>query len=96
MKTSGIQEIPIFSVVKPYDDDDMRIYASDLKAADVGKEWKTQNQACCSDHLCTWTETFKVVYKDDDGVAVLYRCDMVQGRDYYHDDHIELVWVDLH
>ena len=96
MKVNTIKEQPVFTVDKPYLGDDLEIYASDLKAAEVGKEWHTENQDCYPNRTCTWSESYKVVYKDDNGVAVLYHYDEATGRDYHQDEHNELIWVELH
>lgn len=96
MEANTIKEHPIFSVDKLYPGDDLRIYAADLKAAEVGKEWRTEKQDRYPNATCTWYESYKVVYKDDNGVAVLYHYDEATGRDYYQNEHNELFWVELH
>lgn len=41
MNTRTITEQPLLCVEKPYEGDDLEIYASDLKAASVGQKWET-------------------------------------------------------
>ena len=95
MQTRTIIEQPLLTVTKPYDGDDLKIYAADLKAAEVGKAWTTENQDRYPNSTCVWTESFTVVYKDEHGVAVLYRCEEASGLDYYQPEETELIWVEL-
>lgn len=95
METRTITEQPLLCVEKPYEGDDLKIYAADLKAAEVGTKWKTENQDRYPNSTCVWVESFTVVYKDGDGVAVLYRCEEACGLDYYHAEETELIWVEL-
>ena len=46
-------------------------------------------------YLCMDRESFTVVYKDANGVAVLYRCEEASGIDYYQPEETELIWVEL-
>ena len=97
MKTITIMENPIFTVNKPYEGDDLEIYASDLKSAEVGKVWETENQDCYPNRTTVWTESFTVVYKDEKGVAVLYRSEEAgDGFNYYQPEEVEIIWVELH
>ena len=43
MKTRTIKEEPILTVRKPYNGYDLEIFAADLKVAEVGKKWETEN-----------------------------------------------------
>ena len=95
MNTRTITEQPLLSIEKPYEGDDLKIYAADLKAAEVGTNWETQNQDRYPNSTCVWTESFTVVYKDDNGAAVLYRSEEASGLDYYHAEETELIWVEL-
>ncbi|MGN1120641.1 MAG: hypothetical protein ACI4Q4_09805 [Oscillospiraceae bacterium] len=91
MNLGIIHEEPLLSVIKPYDGDDLMIYAADLKAAEVGKSWETETQDQYPNRTETWVESFTVVYKDNHGVAVLHR------REYCNEpDDVMLVWVELH
>ena len=95
METRTITEQPLLWVEKPYEGDDLKIYAADLKAAEVGTKWETENQDRYPNSTCVWAESFTVVYKDANGVAVLYRCEEACGLDYYHAEETELIWVEL-
>ena len=96
MNTRTITEQPLLGIEKPYEGDDLKIYAADLKAAEVGTKWETENQDRYPNRTCVWVESFTVVYKDDNGVAVLYRCEEATGGlDYYHAEETELIWVEL-
>ncbi len=96
MKTKIIKEQPILTVRKPYDGDDLEIFAADLKTAEVGKRWVTENQNCYPNRDATWDESFTVIYKDEHGVCVLYRCEEAgDGFNYYQPEEIELIWVEL-
>lgn len=97
METRTIIEEPIFAVRKPYDGEDLEIYAADLKSAEVGTKWVTTNQDCYPNRTCEWEERFEVVYKNDLGVAVLYHCEEAgDGFNYYQPEEIEIIWVELH
>ena len=96
MKTRTIVEAPLFAVRKPYDGEDLEIYAADLKSAEVGAKWVTTNQDCYPNRTCDWEESFEVVYKNDLGVAILYHCEEATSCDYHHDEEVELIWVALH
>ena len=97
MKTTTIKENPILTVRKPYDGDDLEIFAADLKSAEVGKVWETENQDCYPNRTTVWTESFTVVYKDENGVAVLYRSEEAgDGFNYYQSEDVKLIWVELH
>lgn len=96
MKTTTIKEEPIFSVNKPYEGDDLEIYASDLKLAEVGKKWEAENQDCYPNRTCTWNVSFEVVYKNENGVGVLFRSEEAQSLDFYKPLETELIWVELH
>lgn len=91
MNVETIHEEPLLSVVKPYEGGNLEIYAADLKAAEVGTTWETENQDCFPNRTCTWCESFKVVYKDDHGVAILHRKEYCDG-----DDIVKLLWIELH
>ena len=95
MQTRTITELPLLVITKPYDGDDLEIYAADLKAAEVGQKWETENQDRYPNRTCTWLESFTVVYKDEHGVAVLYRCEEASGMDYYQPEETELIWLEL-
>ena len=95
MNTRTITEQPLLGIEKPYEGDDLKIYAADLKAAEVGTKWETQNQDRYPNSTCVWCESFTVVYKDANGVAVLYRCEEACGLDYYHPEQTELIWIEL-
>ena len=95
MNTRTITEQPLLCVEKPYEGDDLKIYAADLRAAEVGTKWETQNQDRYPNSTAVWNESFEVVYKNDNGVAVLYRCEEASGLDYYHAEETELIWAEL-
>ena len=44
METRTITEQPLLGIEKPYEGGDLKIYAADLKAAEVGTKWETENQ----------------------------------------------------
>lgn len=90
MNTKTICEAPIFHMQHPCDDCDLLIYASDLKKAEVGTVFSAENQDRYPNRTCTWTESWTVVYKDEHGVAVLYRSDENDIPE------VELIWVELH
>lgn len=96
MKTRTIKEEPILTVRKPYYGDDLEIFAADLKVAEVGKKWETENQDCYPNRTCMWNESFTVVYKDEKGVAVLYRSEEAKSFNYYQQETEEIIWVELH
>lgn len=91
MNTKIINERPLIEVKKPYDGDDFELYASDLAAAEVGKEWRTENQDCYPNRNAAWEEVFTVVYKNDRGCAVLHTTE--GAPDIYTIE--ELLWVEL-
>ena len=95
MNTRTIAEQPMLGIEKPYEGDDLKIYAADLKAAEVGTKWETQNQDRYPNSTCVWCESFTIIYKDENGVAVLYRCEEACGLDYYHPEQTELIWIEL-
>lgn len=95
MEVRTITEQPLLGIEKPYEGDDLKIYAADLKAAEVGQKWETENQDRYPNRTCVWTESFTVVYKDENGVAVLYRCEEASGNNYYQPEETELIWVEL-
>lgn len=96
MKTKTIIEEPIFSIEKPYGET-FKLYASDLKAAEVGQKWVTENQDQYPNRRYTWDEIFQVVYKNDRGVAILYHVENTAGGDYWEEEEqVELIWVELH
>ena len=95
MNTKTITEQPLLGIEKPYEGDDLKISAADLRAAEVGTKWETENQDLYPNSTCVWTESFTVVYKDDNGVAVLYRCEEACGLDYYQPEETELIWIEL-
>ena len=95
METRTIIEQQLLWVEKHYEGDDLKIYAADLKAASVGQKWETENQDRYPNRTCVWCESFTVVYKDANGVAVLYRCEEATGLDYYQPEETELIWVEL-
>lgn len=96
MNTNVIYENPIFAVSKPYPGRDFELYASDLKNAPVGYTWETGNQDRYPNRTCEWTESFEIVYKTENGVAVLYRSEEAETIDFYHASETELIWVELH
>lgn len=91
MDTKIIIERPLIEVRKPYEGDDFKLYVSDLASAEVGKEWRTENQDCYPNRNAVWDEIFAVVYKNDHGCAVLHSTE--GAPDSYTVK--ELLWVEL-
>lgn len=92
MKTSVIKEEPILSYRGCAGDFgciegmcDIEIFAEDLRNCEVGQEWSVQDQDTCPNASEYWTVSYKVVYKDENGVALLYS----------NDGDKELIWVEL-
>ena len=95
MEVFTIKEEPILRVSKPYEGDDLEIYASDLKNAEVGTVFETENQDTYPNRTAVWSESFTIVYKDEHGVAVLYRSEEALSLDFYNPEKVELLWVEL-
>lgn len=98
METRVIVERPLFTLTtENYDDSGMlRVYASDLKNADVGERFVPCTCSNCGRGVNE--ESLEVVYKSDSGIAVLYRhygtTDSSNPEEWEHDP--ELIWVVLH
>lgn len=88
METKVIIERPILMLETVYGDT-LEIYASDLKAAEVGQTWSIENQDCCPNRTDWWIESYKVVYKDETGIAVLYQIEDTPEAS-------KLTWIELH
>lgn len=94
MKTDVIKEEPIvyyhgckgdFGCIEGGCDID--IYAHELKRAKVGDFWVTTDQDTCPNATAFGKVTYTVVYKDQDGVALLYKNELYE--------EIKLIWVEL-
>lgn len=99
MNTRTIVEEPIFILESgSYDGhgETVNIYASDLKRADVGAEWCADDTGNCG-RSC-YSASVKVVYKDDDGCAVLSRrwgtTDSSDPKPW--NSVPALIWIELH
>jgi len=98
METKVIVEKPLFTLTtENYDDCGMlRVYASDLKNADVGDSFVPYTNSNCGRGVDE--ESLEVVYKSDSGVAVLYRhygtTDSPNPVEWSNDP--ELIWVEIH
>lgn len=92
MKTQVIKEEPILHYRGCQGDFgciagecDLEIYADDLRQAQVGDEWSVQDQDQCPNASEFWTISYKVIYKDESGLGILYD----------NDGEKTLIWVEL-
>ena len=98
MKTEVIVEQPIFNLeTSDWDGSgELKVYAADLKKAKVGDTFVPYADTNCG--RAVDTEMIEVVYKSDNGVAVLYRhygtTDSPNPVDW--EDEPKLIWVELH
>ena len=87
MKTSVHYEPYAIYHDVPYPDGDLAVTWSELKEAEVGKTWSVEDQDTYPNRNCSWIASYKVVYKDDDGVLVRAEKD--------GDGEIELMWFEF-
>lgn len=101
MKTNVIAEQPMITLKSQYSDfkggegEVINIFAKDLKAAEIGEEWVADFTNCCGrGNDC---ESLKVVYKDDRGVAAVYRNWGTTNEDNPEDweEEPQLLWFEL-
>ncbi len=100
MNTSTIFEEPILSYTSNASTDcsgcnlhcepaDIQIYANDLRQAKVGDAWAVEDFDKCPNSQQRWEVSYTVVYKENNGVAVLFRDENPDAPD------IELIWIEL-
>lgn len=89
METKSYKEEAIFCYGTEYGDA-LEIFASDLKNAEIGKEWTIEDVDRFPNAKEHYQVSYKVVFKDGNGVAVLFR------SEYSKDPRVELRWVELH
>lgn len=99
MQVETIVEQPIFTLnSRSYNGagDTIQIYADDLRCSDVGTCWSADDTGNCGrDCQCM---SIEIVYKSDDGCAVLRRLcgtsDDPDPEEWFAEP--ELIWVELH
>lgn len=100
MKTTTIVEQPILSYYSKANTEcggcnlncepaNIEIYSNDIRTAKVGESWATEDFDRCPNCQQRWDVSFTVVYKQDDGAAILFKNDDPDG------ETIELIWVEL-
>lgn len=88
MKTNLIKETPVYHYEGccPEYGQEIKLYANDLKCANVGDEWGCSDQDRFPNRSREWEVSVTVIYKDEYGVALLER----------NDDEPAIIWVELH
>lgn len=88
MKTGLVKERPLYCYVGccPEFGQLIRLYADDLKRANVGDQWECTDQDKFPNRTKEWDVSVRVIYKDEYGVALLER----------NDDEPIIIWVELH
>lgn len=89
METNFIKESPVYYYVGccPEFGQFIRLYADDLRHANVGDQWSCTDQDVFPNRTQEWEVVTKLVYKDEHGVALLERVD---------NEDPELIWIELH
>ena len=88
MKMDLFEEKPVYLYTGccPEYGQKIRLYADDVRNANIGDEWSCSDQDRYPNRQYEWDVTVKVVYKDEYGVALLER-----DRNYP-----KLIWIELH
>ena len=89
LKTELIKETPVYYYEGccPEFGQEIRLFAHDLKIANVGDQWECDDQDCYPNRTKEWIVSVKVIYKDEHGVVLLERVD---------NNDPTLIWVELH
>ena len=88
MKMDLIKETPLYYYEGccPEYGQEIRLYADDIRNANVGDGWMCTDQDRYPNRQHEWDVTVKVIYKDEHGAALLER----------NDNESRLLWVELH
>ena len=89
LKTELIKETPVYNYEGCCSEfgQFIRLYADDLRHANVGDCWLCEDQDKYPNRTREWEVLTKLVYKDEHGVALLERVD---------NNDPTLIWVELH
>ena len=85
-------EQPIYSFEGTFTDPNtghgiLRLYAADLREANVGTVWEVNDQDRYPNGQLYWTNTVKKVFEDENGV-LLIECDGETGK-------VRAIWCEL-
>lgn len=88
MKTNLIKERPVYHYTGccPEFGQEIRLYADDLKNANVGDGWMCTDQDRYPNRTEEWDVSVKVVYKDEYGIALLEKTN----------NEPMIIWIELH
>lgn len=90
MKCEVLRENPIYYYggCCPEFGQKIALYSKDLHNAEIGDSWSCEDQNCYPNRTNEWTVTVTVVYKNEDGLALV--------TTFSNGENSEIVWVDLH